>query len=309
MGQTSVSSLTEPASVDGLEKCAVTNSEELPPVPGTPPLKRKSKLASIGIIFKPWKWRKKKASEKFQETSALLERKISTRQTREELIRRGVLKEISAQDGNTEVTFRNGHTIHAIPIRVEPVIESTTDAGSTDTAAPMQRTETRPVESPENCHVCKVQPSQEAQPSPPPVAQVLDSTAITAAAAAAAANEDDSVKQPPQPVPRYPPVPPKPTNWSINTEHQSCQLEALQFAVTATVSISASFRDEHQPSPGYARLPWHGGHAVEIRKTFRPSFSTVFSATKSERLLRTSGSGPSTFASARRPRPEGKGRV
>ncbi|KAH0631241.1 hypothetical protein JD844_005488 [Phrynosoma platyrhinos] len=35
----------------------------------TPPSKRKSKFAGFGKIFKPWKWRKKKASGKFKETS------------------------------------------------------------------------------------------------------------------------------------------------------------------------------------------------------------------------------------------------
>lgn len=36
---------------------------------GTPPTKRKGKLAKMGRIFKPWKWKKKKPSEKFTETS------------------------------------------------------------------------------------------------------------------------------------------------------------------------------------------------------------------------------------------------
>ncbi|GCB62141.1 hypothetical protein scyTo_0011428 [Scyliorhinus torazame] len=148
MGQTSVSSFNQPVTADGLEKYSVTNPEALPPVSGTPPLKRKSKLASIGNIFKPWKWRKKKTSEKFQETSALLERKISTRQSRNELIRRGVLKEIPDQDGNAETTFRNGHTMHAVPIRVEPAAESPTGADPTVSAPPTQ-------ESDKHCNVAK----------------------------------------------------------------------------------------------------------------------------------------------------------
>lgn len=36
---------------------------------GTPPSKRKGKFSKMGKIFKPWKWRKKKPSEKFAETS------------------------------------------------------------------------------------------------------------------------------------------------------------------------------------------------------------------------------------------------
>uniref|UniRef100_A0A8C2C5A0 Phosphatase and actin regulator n=1 Tax=Cyprinus carpio TaxID=7962 RepID=A0A8C2C5A0_CYPCA len=67
-------------------------SDSLVPGTHTPPIRRRSKLASLGRLFKPWKWRKKK-SDKFKQTSAVLERKMSTRQSREELIKRGVLKE------------------------------------------------------------------------------------------------------------------------------------------------------------------------------------------------------------------------
>lgn len=35
----------------------------------TPPPKRKGKFSTIGKIFKPWKWRKKKSSDSFKETS------------------------------------------------------------------------------------------------------------------------------------------------------------------------------------------------------------------------------------------------
>ncbi|XP_017277982.1 phosphatase and actin regulator 1 isoform X1 [Kryptolebias marmoratus] len=59
----------------------------------TPPIRHRSKFATLGRLLKPWKWRKKK-SEKFKQTSAALERKMSLRQSRDELIKRGVLKEI-----------------------------------------------------------------------------------------------------------------------------------------------------------------------------------------------------------------------
>ncbi|XP_068281252.1 phosphatase and actin regulator 2 isoform X2 [Nyctibius grandis] len=87
--------------VDGLDKASIANSDGPAPGSQTPPFKRKGKLSTIGKIFKPWKWRKKKTSDKFRETSAVLERKISTRQSREELIRRGVLKEMPEQAGHT----------------------------------------------------------------------------------------------------------------------------------------------------------------------------------------------------------------
>ncbi|XP_062818375.1 phosphatase and actin regulator 4 isoform X2 [Anolis carolinensis] len=82
----------------------------------TPPSKRRSKFAGFGKIFKPWKWRKKKASGKFKETSEVLERKISMRKPREELIQRGVLLEDLEQDGEdpdkfNHASLKNGHTI------------------------------------------------------------------------------------------------------------------------------------------------------------------------------------------------------
>ncbi|KAK0156372.1 Phosphatase and actin regulator 3 [Merluccius polli] len=54
----------------------------------TPPVRRSSKLASLGRIFKPWKWRKKK-SEKLKPSTAL-EKRAAGRQSREDLARRGL---------------------------------------------------------------------------------------------------------------------------------------------------------------------------------------------------------------------------
>lgn len=81
----------------------------------TPPTKRKSKFSGFGKIFKPWKWRKKKSSDKFKETSEVLERKISMRKPREELVKRGVLLEDSEQGGEdpgklSQFMLKNGHT-------------------------------------------------------------------------------------------------------------------------------------------------------------------------------------------------------
>nr|XP_046255748.1 phosphatase and actin regulator 4B isoform X6 [Scatophagus argus] len=77
--------------------------------------KRKGKFSTLGKIFKPWKWRKKKSSEKFKETSEELERKMSTRRTRQELIEQGVLKEVPDSDPDTQNLkqpyVKNGHTL------------------------------------------------------------------------------------------------------------------------------------------------------------------------------------------------------
>ncbi|XP_057345122.1 phosphatase and actin regulator 2 isoform X5 [Manis pentadactyla] len=102
-------------SVDGLDKASIANSDGPTAGSQTPPFKRKGKLSTIGKIFKPWKWRKKKTSDKFRETSAVLERKISTRQSREELIRRGVLKELPDQAGSSHSKKPTGSKASASP--------------------------------------------------------------------------------------------------------------------------------------------------------------------------------------------------
>ncbi|XP_071050349.1 phosphatase and actin regulator 3 isoform X2 [Onthophagus taurus] len=57
----------------------------------TPPLERKSKLAAFGKFFKPWKWKRKKKSDKLEAVSRTLERKISVRANRDELVQKGIL--------------------------------------------------------------------------------------------------------------------------------------------------------------------------------------------------------------------------
>lgn len=51
----------------------------------TPTLERKSKFSVLGILFKPWKWKKRKRSERFDALSKSLERKTSVRANKDEL--------------------------------------------------------------------------------------------------------------------------------------------------------------------------------------------------------------------------------
>ncbi|XP_043840888.1 phosphatase and actin regulator 3 isoform X7 [Dromiciops gliroides] len=74
----------------------------------TPPVRRNSKLATLGRIFKPWKWRKKK-NEKLKQTSSVLEKKIATRQGRDELIKKGLL-EMMEQDAEAKACSADGGT-------------------------------------------------------------------------------------------------------------------------------------------------------------------------------------------------------
>ncbi|XP_059354110.1 phosphatase and actin regulator 1-like isoform X2 [Carassius carassius] len=118
---------------EGAERLAAMRSDSLVPGTHTPPIRRRSKLASLGRLFKPWKWRKKK-SDTFKQTSAVLERKMSTRQSREELIKRGVLKEVYEKE---EVSVDGGH-VCVSDLDRQTVISSVSesaDASVTDTVS------------------------------------------------------------------------------------------------------------------------------------------------------------------------------
>lgn len=117
MGQAAVSTVSRTASgVDGLEKssspagCDVVVDSATNTANGS--RQQRGKLSSLGKLFKPWKWRKKKTSDKFQDLSKVLERKISTRQTREELIKKGVL--IPDQDEPVSSENLNGHATSSV---------------------------------------------------------------------------------------------------------------------------------------------------------------------------------------------------
>ncbi|CAL8362806.1 unnamed protein product [Boreogadus saida] len=104
---------------DGLEKsalspanCDVVVRNASPTQNASGSRQQRGKLSSLGKLFKPWKWRKKKTSDKFQDLTKVLERKISTRQTREELIKKGVL--IVDQEADTNSSgVQNGHATPA----------------------------------------------------------------------------------------------------------------------------------------------------------------------------------------------------
>ncbi|XP_058603528.1 phosphatase and actin regulator 1 isoform X2 [Onychostoma macrolepis] len=90
-----------------VEKLASIHAESLVSGSHAAPIHCRSRFASLGRLFKPWKWRKKK-SEKFKQRSTALERKMSVRQSREELIKRGVLKEIFEKDSRIAAVMENG---------------------------------------------------------------------------------------------------------------------------------------------------------------------------------------------------------
>ncbi|NXH45795.1 PHAR2 regulator, partial [Dicaeum eximium] len=213
--------------VDGLDKASIANSDGPAPGSQTPPFKRKGKLSNIGKIFKPWKWRKKKTSDKFRETSAVLERKISTRQSREELIRRGVLKEMPEQDGDVTVSFEtsNGHTV-AIgeeTIQEENVVKASGNNGTLSEKA--SASEGKKEDQKESTGPCPEIPTSHAPPlpkpkpkpkkAPPPPKNAIAASTTTSHKG----NEAPHAKKKGKAPAKQPPLPPpKPAGASANRE-------------------------------------------------------------------------------------------
>ncbi|XP_045150517.1 phosphatase and actin regulator 2 [Echinops telfairi] len=227
MGQTSVSTLSpQPSSVDGLDKASIANSDGPTAGSQTPPFKRRGKLSTIGKIFKPWKWRKKKTSDKFRETSAVLERKISTRQSREELIRRGVLKELPDQDGDLTVNFENSNG-HMIPIgeestREENVVKSEEGNGSVSEKAPPREEEAEDKKENTGNHPETPAAPAPAPPKPKPKPKPPKTPAPPKGASVGASHKGDEVpslkKHTKAPGKQAPVPPPKPTSRNATRE-------------------------------------------------------------------------------------------
>ncbi|XP_075564090.1 phosphatase and actin regulator 2 [Pelecanus crispus] len=245
-------------SVDGLDKASIANSDGPAPGSQTPPFKRKGKLSTIGKIFKPWKWRKKKTSDKFRETSAVLERKISTRQSREELIRRGVLKEMPEQDGDVTVNFEtsNGHTIAISEetIQEENMVKASGDNGtSSDKASSLEGKQEDQKES--TTDHCPEIPASHAPPPPKPKpkskkAPLPPKNAIAASTTTShKSNEAPHAKKKGKAPAKQPPLPPpKPTSHSANREAASSSHAKKPPVSKSSSSPSSSSTSSHPKS-------------------------------------------------------------
>ncbi|GFT43861.1 phosphatase and actin regulator 2 [Trichonephila clavipes] len=98
-----------------------SNSRSLAPSP----MERKhSRFAMLRRLFKPWKWKRKKKSDRFEQKSRTLERKISMRSTKEELIKKGVLMpdgtdkdQDSKINDSVHPTVLSSSQNHAMPVK------------------------------------------------------------------------------------------------------------------------------------------------------------------------------------------------
>uniref|UniRef100_UPI00398ED1C0 phosphatase and actin regulator 1 n=1 Tax=Pristiophorus japonicus TaxID=55135 RepID=UPI00398ED1C0 len=186
-------------------------SESLVPGTHTPPIRRRSKFATLGRLFKPWKWRKKK-SEKFKQTSAALERKISTRQSREELIKRGVLKEIFEKDGdapvhNEEEVIENGQVQTSLPEDVEP--EPVSGEAVADDAVPCTASTDKPAQEDSPTDNRAVVPEQDPSAKPALLLPPKKSVAFHCDIEETPTKQQSHPKQPPA-------LPPKPLTRIAN---------------------------------------------------------------------------------------------
>ncbi|XP_016406682.1 phosphatase and actin regulator 1-like isoform X4 [Sinocyclocheilus rhinocerous] len=175
---------------EGAERLAAMRSDSLVPGTHTPPIRRRSKLASLGRLFKPWKWRKKK-SDKFKQTSAVLERKMSTRQSREELIKRGVLKEVYEKD---EVSVDGGRMCVSDLDR-QTVISPVSESADTSVTATVSFSEVQSSGETAACLSDLVPKPSQAPPSVKPSPLPSDSADITHV-------RPSSLKQPPALLPK-----------------------------------------------------------------------------------------------------------
>ncbi|XP_053310439.1 phosphatase and actin regulator 4 isoform X2 [Spea bombifrons] len=239
-------SLRAPAMEDRSEEGDPQAVHSAPP---TPPTKRKSKFAGIGKFFKPWKWRKRKPSDTFRETSEILERKISMRKPRDELVKRGVLVEVPEEDVpevSSSPPLRNGH------LSVVPAEPQEDEVGLKKNSRP-DSTVVRPVSEVEPVQDVPRETSK--QPLLPPkrplsssssisqevhVEQNVDSSPVTPRQQNSAPSPAPRTKLPP-PVHKQPPIPPpKPMNRNSNP-----LMAELSLALGGTTLTPAGSR----PSP------------------------------------------------------------
>ncbi|XP_051985281.1 phosphatase and actin regulator 1-like isoform X1 [Xyrauchen texanus] len=192
-----------------VEKLASIRSESLVSGAHTPPIHCRSKLSTLERLFKPWKWRKKR-SEKFKQASTALEM-MSMRQSREELIKRGVLKEIFQKDCRVPVVKQDGRLETGLTSGSVP---SALDSNRTADITDAQRTATIDFRPSLDGGVCAQDNTLKTSLSLPPKKSVTFPADL----------QETPAK--PQLIHKQPPaLPPKPFSRLTSYSSDSCQLK------------------------------------------------------------------------------------
>ncbi|NXT00661.1 PHAR2 regulator, partial [Jacana jacana] len=165
--------------------------------------------------------------------SLVLERKISTRQSREELIRRGVLKEMPEQDGDVTVNFEtsNGHTIAVgeETIQEENVVKASGDNGTlSEKASALEgKKEDQQESTTDHCpetpasHAPPPLPKPKPKPKKAPLPPKNASAASTTTTSHKSNEAPHAKKKGKAPATQPPLPPPKPTSHGVNREAAS----------------------------------------------------------------------------------------
>ncbi|GFU82799.1 phosphatase and actin regulator 2 [Trichonephila clavipes] len=103
--------------VNGAMKTSSVDFNSRSPTPS--PMERKHRrFAMLRKIFEPWKWKRRKKRDRFEQTSRTLEKKISMRSTKEEFIKKGVLMPDGTdknQDSKINVFLWNLPDVEEVP--------------------------------------------------------------------------------------------------------------------------------------------------------------------------------------------------
>ncbi|GFW34810.1 phosphatase and actin regulator 2 [Trichonephila clavipes] len=103
--------------VNGAMKTSSVEFISQSPTPS--PMKSKHRrFAMLRKIFQPWQWKRRKKSDRFEQTSRTLKRKISMRSSKEELVKKDVLKPDGSdknQDSKINVFLLNLPDVEEVP--------------------------------------------------------------------------------------------------------------------------------------------------------------------------------------------------
>ncbi|GFY22896.1 phosphatase and actin regulator 2 [Trichonephila clavipes] len=103
--------------VKGAMKTSSVDSNSRSPTP-SPMESKHNRFAMLRRFFEPWQWKRKKKTDRFEQTSRTLERKTSMRSTKEEFIKKSVLMPDGSdknQDSKINVFLWNLPDVEEVP--------------------------------------------------------------------------------------------------------------------------------------------------------------------------------------------------
>ncbi|XP_052507040.1 phosphatase and actin regulator 3 [Budorcas taxicolor] len=253
---------------DEMDQTPPVRSEYLVSGIRTPPVRRNSKLATLGRIFKPWKWRKKK-NEKLKQTTSALEKKMAGRQGREDLIKKGLL-EMMEQDAENKACSPDGEPRAAqsepSTPRQEPLTSEEAPPGSPLATGTDQASLDEPLASDNHADDAAKMSSASREEEADAASSLPPSTDEPSQALAAS----DSLDSPPRPLERSvgqlpsPPLLPTPPPKAGSRTTRSVTGQATLFQGSGGKSTDPSLR-------GQLSTPTGSPHLTTVHRPLPPS--------------------------------------